>query len=338
MTTSVNRALFLLLAVVSFGVGVLVGVKHPVKNTTADSGGTSLQQEMDAHCAAALNDQLSKLSADDRKGETDQTFFSRKLHTCVLVDVSLDPKNAGAMNYVVSDLTYGFIAPPRWHHNESPLHVIRTDYGNYHHLHAEGYWAPVSSDPGQQPVSQANKVKLDCDYTPGRPIDDDSNVCTETEAYTQFSTIDTDTQTYHIASWNPDEVIATSSDRGLTGTTTTTLLIHPTANEIEVVDRTRMDEKQPSFSAGMAGKSFGDHYELHGGMYLFDTEGIFFNCNEDGVVTDMRFDVVQRYHGDVVYVPKSEWNAGSKANHKFTQQECEAAMQTKLTTMNKRVW
>jgi hypothetical protein len=44
----------------------------------------------------------------------------------------------------------------------------------------------------------------------------------------------------------------------------------------------------------------------------------------------MRFDVVQKYHGDVVYVPNSEWNAGSKADHKFTQQECDAAMQKKL--------
>jgi hypothetical protein len=91
-----------------------------------------------------------------------------------------------------------------------------------------------------------------------------------------------------------------------------------------------MDQKQPTFSKGMAGKSFGDHYELHGGMYLIDTEGVFFQCDEDGAVIDMRFDVVQKHQGDVVDVPNTEWNAGSKADHKFTQQECNGAMQKKL--------
>ena len=85
----------------------------------------------------------------------------------------------------------------------------------------------------------------------------------------------------------------------------------------------------------MAGKSFGDHYELNGGMYLLDTEGIFFQCNEDGVVIDMRFDVVEKHHGDVVDVPGTEWNAaGSKTNHKFTPQECSAAMQKKLEKLH----
>jgi hypothetical protein len=59
---------------------------------------------------------------------------------------------------------------------------------------------------------------------------------------------------------------------------------------------------------------------------LVDTQGVFFQYDEDGVVTDMRFDVVEKHHGDVVDVPGAEWNAGSKANHKFTPQECSAAM------------
>lgn len=88
-----------------------------------------------------------------------------------------------------------------------------------------------------------------------------------------------------------------------------------------------MDEKQPKLFDGMAGKSYGDHYELHGGMYLVDTEGVLFQCNDYGVFTDMRLDVVRNH---IVNVPESEWNAGSKADHKFTQQECAAAMQKKL--------
>ena len=234
------------------------------------------------------------------------------------------------MNYVVSDLTYGFVAPPKWHPGESPLHIIRTDVGNWHHLYAEGYWAPVSSGPGQQAVADANAVKLTCDYTEGKRIGDDSNVCTETQGYTQVASIQVDTQTYHIASWGRDEVIATDVERGLSGGTTTTLLIHPEANEVEIIDRTKMDEKQPKLFDGMAGKSYGDHYELEGGMYLFDTNGVLFQCDEYGVVTDMRFDVVNKYHGDVVNVQESEWNAGSRADHKFSQHECETAMQKKL--------
>jgi hypothetical protein len=74
---------------------------------------------MDAYCTAKLNDSLSKLSSEDKTRQTDQAFFSLKLHTCVQVEVISDPKDAGAMNYIVSDLTYGFVAPPKWHHNET---------------------------------------------------------------------------------------------------------------------------------------------------------------------------------------------------------------------------
>jgi hypothetical protein len=331
MKVSASRVLLPLCLVLSaLGVGIFLGEHLSLKNARPASD-ASFQQEMDAYCTAKLNDGLSNLSPDGEKGITHQSFFSRKLHTCVQVEVTLDPKDAGAMNYVVSDLTHGFVAPPKWHHSSDiPLHVIQTNYGSYHHLYAEGYWLPVSSDPGQQSVADSNAVKLSCEYTDGKRADDESNSCIETEGYTQFGSIQTDTQTYHIASWRSDEVIATNAQRGLSGSTTTTLLIHPESNEIEVVDRTNMNEKQPTFTKGMAGKSFGDHYELHGGMYLIDTQGVFFQCDEDGVVTDMRFDVVQKHHGDVVYVPSSEWNAGSKANHKFTQQECDAAMQKKL--------
>jgi hypothetical protein len=318
------------LAAVAFSGGILLGNKSSARSTLPVSD-ISFQRDMDSHCASKLDERyLSKLSADEKKGLTLRSFFSRKLHTCVHVEVTLDPKNAGAMNYVVSDLTYGFVAPARWHPNEEPLHIIRSDYGNWHHLYAEGYWAPVSSDPGQQPVAEANTVKLTCDYTEAKRIGDDSNICTETEGYIQIAAIRTDSQTYHIASWSRDEVVATDVERGSSGSTTTTLLIHPEANEVEVIDRTKMDEKPPKLFDGMAGKSYGDHYELHGGMYLLDTEGVFFQCDEDGVVTDMRFDAVQKYHGDVVNVPASEWNAGSKADHKFTQQACEADMEKKL--------
>jgi hypothetical protein len=312
---------------VALGVGFFVGAKHRPGDAPSVNK-TSYQHEMDAYCIAKLNDSLSKLSPDSRKMQTDQAFFSLKLHTCVQVEVISDPKDAGAMNYLVSDLTYGFVAPPKWHHTDRPLHVHVTDYGSDHHLFVEGYWMPTSSEPGQQSVSEANAVNLTCDYSNGRARDE--NVCTETQAYTQFGGIHTSTQTYHIASWSKDEVIATDAERGLSGATTTTLLIHPEANEIEILDRTKMDEKQPDFTKGMAGKSFGDHYELHGGMYLVDTQGVFFQCDEAGVVTDMRFDVVEKHHGDVVDVPGAEWNAGSKANHKFTPQECSAAMQKEL--------
>jgi hypothetical protein len=62
---------------------------------------------------------------------------------------------------------------------------------------------------------------------------DDANTCVETEGYTRFGTIDTDTQTFHIASWSPDEVIATDVERGLPGATSTTLVIYrPVALEI----------------------------------------------------------------------------------------------------------
>lgn len=303
----------------------LVGKKGPTANDA------SFQKEMDAYCTAKLNDSLSTLSPDDRKRETLQSFFSEKFHTCIQVDVTVDPKDAGAMNFLVSDLSYGFIAPPKWHPNEEPLHIAASNYGNYHHLYAEGYWAAVSPDPGQQSASQANAVKLSCDYSANRPIRDDANICTETEGYVLTAAIQTDSQTFHIASWSSDEVIATDAEQGLSGTTTTTLIIHPQANEIEVVDRTRMDEKQPTLFNGVAGKSFGDHYELKGGMYLIDTQGVLFQCDEDGVVTDMRLDVVESHHGDVVNVPEAEWNIGSKAVHKFTQQECETALRKKLS-------
>jgi hypothetical protein len=327
---SAKKILSLGVALVLFSAGVLLGMKHAVKNVPV-VGEISFQKEMDAYCSTKLNDSyVSKLSPDERKGLTDQSFFSPKLHTCVEVDVALDPKNPAAMSYAVSDLTYGFAAPPKWHPYEMPLHIIRSDYGNDHHLYMEGYWAPVSSDPGEQLVADANRVEITCDYSESRRIGDDAKVCTETQAYTQVAGIRADNQTYHIASWSRDEVIATDAERGLSGATTSTLLIHPEANDVEVIDRTKMDEKQPKPLDGMAGKSSGGHYELHGGMYLFDTEAAFFQCNEDGVVTDMRLDVVRKYHGDVVNVPASEWNAASKADHKFTQRECETAMQKKL--------
>jgi len=321
--------LSLVVVLVMFGAGVFLGVKHAGKSAPPVSE-ASFQNDMDAYCATQLNDRyLSKLSPDGRKGLTALSFFSRKLHTCVQVEVTLDPKNAGAMNYVVSDLTHNFIAPPKWHPHEHPLHITRTDMPNYHQLYMDGYWAPVSSDPGQQLVADANHVEISCFYYERR-MGDDADICTETQAYTQIGTVQADHQTYHIASWSPDEVIATDVEQAPLASTTTTLLIRPKANEVEVIDRTKMDEKQPKFSDGMAGKAFGGHYELRGGMYLLDTEGVLFQCDEDGVVTDMRFDVVKKYHGDVVNVPDSEWNAGSKADHKFTQRECETAMQKKL--------
>ena len=243
--------LSLILVLVMFGAGVLLGVKHAGKSAPLASE-TSFQKEMDAYCATTLNDSyLSKLSPDGRKGLTAQSFFSRRLHTCVQAEVDLDPKdpkNAEAMNYVVTDLTHDFVAPPSWHPSESPLHITRTDYPPYHNLNMEGYWAPVSSDPGQKPVADANSVKITCDYSERRRIGDDANVCTETQAYTQVAAIRADNQTYHIASWSPDEVIATDVEQGLSGATTTTLLIHPNANEVEIIDRTKMDEKQPKFT------------------------------------------------------------------------------------------
>jgi hypothetical protein len=247
---------------VALGVGFFVGAKHTPGDAPAVNR-MSYQHEMDAYCTAKLNDRLSKVSSDEKKGQTDQAFFSLKLHTCVQTEMISGSKDGGAMNYIVSDLTYGFVAPPKWHHSDSPLHVFRYDHGGYHHLSADGYWMPVSSEPGQQPVSDANAVKLTCEYTDGGPRD--ANTCTETEGYTQFGSVQTDIQTYHIASWSNDEVIATDAERGLSGATTTTLLIHPEANEVEIVDRTKMDEKQADFTKSMAGKSFGDHYELHGG-------------------------------------------------------------------------
>jgi hypothetical protein len=322
----------LVVAALIFGIGLLLGTKRTGQISTADS---SLQKDMDDYCTAQLNDRYpSKLSPDEKKKNvTDQSFFSRRLHTCIETEVTLDPKDAASMNYLATDLTDGFVAPPKWHHNEMPLHVISTDYGDHHHLYAEGYWAPVDSNPDKQLVAEANKVTLTCDFTEGRRTADDSNTCTETQAYMQLGTIDSDTQAYRIVSWSPDEIVATDVEKGLSGATSTTLVIHPQANEVEVIDRTKMDEKQPTLFNGMAGKSFGGEYELHGGMYLIDTEGVVFQCNEDGVVTDMRYDVVRKYHGDVVDVPSSEWNAASKADHKYTPQECEAAMQKKLAEL-----
>lgn len=314
----------------ALGLGYLVGVHRPDPGTLHASK-SSLEQEMDDRCTAKLNiDYLSKFNADERKGMTTRSFYSRKLHTCVLVDVFLDPKNAAAMNYTVSDFTYGFIAAPKWHPYDSPLHVSVTNYGRFRHLYAEGYWASSSSDPGQQLATDANAVKLTCDYTEGSRANDESNSCTETNGYIQTAAIRADSQEFHIASWNADEIIATDAERGLSGSTTSTLIIHPGANEIEVVDRTKMDEKQTTFTKGMAGKSSGGHYELHGGMYLIDTQATFFQCDEDGVVNDMRIDVVAKHNGDVVNVLNSEWNSGTKADHKFTQHECETAMQRKL--------
>jgi hypothetical protein len=335
MNLSKNRVWLMVVAFAMFGAGAVVGCKHLAQDT-APVGDASFQTEMDAYCTAALNDKyLSKLSADDRKGENDTAFFSRKLHTCVHVNVTSDLKNpATTKSYVVSDLTDGFTAPPKWHHSDSPLHVYQTNYGRSHHLSVEGSWLPVSDDPGQKPVADANVVKLTCDYTEGTRTDDETNMCTETEGYTQFGNLQTDTQTFHIASWASDEVIATDAEKGLTGSTTTTLLIHPNANQVEIVDRTRMKEKQPDLFKGAEGKSFGDHYELHGGMYLWDTQGVFFQCGEDGVTTDMRFEVVQRHHGDVVDVPRDEWNAAAKAGHKYTSHECEAALQNELAKLH----
>jgi hypothetical protein len=193
---------------VALSVGFFVGAKHPFGDAPAVNK-TSYQHEMDAYCTAKWNDSLSELSSEGKKGQTDQAFFSLKLHTCVQVEVISDPKDAGAMNYIVSDLTYGFVAPPKWHHIEISLDVHQMDFGSNHHLSAEGHWTPVSSESGQQP----NAVKLTCDYTDGGPRD--ANACTETQCYTQFGLIlHTDTQTYHIASWSHDEVIATDAERG----------------------------------------------------------------------------------------------------------------------------
>jgi hypothetical protein len=321
-----------LLALTIFGVGLVIAENHsPIRVLAADT--SPWEQNMDAFCAAKLNEKLPGLSADDRKRQTDTTFFSWKLHTCVQVETIQDPKDPGAMDYIVSDLTYGFIAPPKWHRSERPLHVYQSDIRSYHRLYAEGYWAPVSSDPGQQLVAEANAVKLDCDYSEANGPGSDSNTCTETDGYTQFGSIHADTQTYHVVSWSGDEVIATDVERGLSGSTTTTLIIHPTANEVEVFDSTRMDDKQPELTKGMSGKSFRDHHELHGGMYLLDTQGVLFQCDQDGAVVDMRLDIVDKHHGDVVDVPPVEWNAGAKATHKFNVQECSAALQRKLVEL-----
>jgi hypothetical protein len=136
MKVSASRVLpLLILALLALGIGVLLG-KHFTPEKTRPAHEASFQQDMDTYCTAKLNETLATLSADVRK--TERTFFSLKLHACVEVYHVSDPKDAGAMNYVVSDLTYGFVAPPNWHHSESPLHVYDTPIRSYHHLYAEG--------------------------------------------------------------------------------------------------------------------------------------------------------------------------------------------------------
>ena len=224
-------------------------------------------------------------------------------------------------------------SPPKWHPIELPLHISVPNYGADRHLYVEGYWSSVSSDPGQQSATDANTVKLTCDYG-DKSIGEAANACTETEGYAQFGSIHTDTQTYHVASWSPDEVIATDSEQGLSGTTATTLIIHPQANEIEIIDRTKMDEKQPALTKGLEGKSFGDHFELHGGMYALGTLNVLFQCDQEGIVTEMRLDVAQAHKGDVYSLKEDEWNSGSKSTKKYTSEECATAMKKKLEELH----
>jgi hypothetical protein len=314
----------------SLGLCFIVGCSH----TTANVKEPSFQQDMDAYCTAKLNTtELSKLSADDKKGVTYSVFFSRKLHTCVESFVAQDPKNASAMTYILSDLTRDFTPAPKWHPIELPLHVIQGNYGNDHYLYVQGYWASVSSKQGEQSASEANSVTLNCDYG-DKSLGDQANSCTEIEGYIQSNSLHSDTQTYHIASWSPDEVIATDSERGFAGGTTTTMIIHPQTNEIEIFDTTKMNEKQPDLMKGLEGKSYRDHYEFHGGMYALSASAVLFQCDEEGVITDMRLDVAQKYDGDVYDVPNAEWNAGSKSSSKYTAEQCEDAMEKKRKELN----
>ena len=332
MMVSFRRfAVPVILALVMLGVVLAIAKsRSPTMMSAADK--SPWQQNMDAFCATKLPEKLSRSSANDREGQTDTAFFSWKLHTCVEVRTTLDPKDSGAMNYTVSDLTYGFIAPPEWHTDEIPLHVSQSDIGTYHSIYAQGYWVTVS--PDQDLKGDANAVKLDCDYSEANRLGGDSNTCTETDAYTVLGRgLYTGTQTYHVVSWSGDEVIATDVERDLSGSTTTTLIIHPAANEIELVDRTRVNDKQPESTKSMSRKFFGHHLELHGGMYLFSTQDVLFDCDQDGAITDMRLDVAEKHHGDVVGVPSAEWNASAKATHKFTVQECSAALQKKLVEL-----
>ena len=173
-------------------------------------------------------------------------------------------------------------------------------------------------------MASANSVQLDCDYG-DKKLGEQADTCTEANGYVQFDSVHADTETFHVVSWSPEELIATDSERGLSGATSTTLIIHPNSNEIGIIDRTKMDQEQPALTKGMEGKSYGDHFELSGGMYAFATMKWLLQCDEDGIVTDMRLDVAQKHKGDVYDVPNAEWNTGSKAGAKYSAQQCDAA-------------
>jgi hypothetical protein len=153
------------LALLIFAAGLLFGLKRVSKGVRALNT-SSLQKEMDDYCLAQLNERyLFNLSPDAKNILKADSFFSGKLHTCVESNVTLDPKDAGAMNYVLSDLTSGFVAPPKWHHNDQRLKVVTTDDAYSHDLYSEGSWMPVSPDPDQRPIAEANKVKITCEYS-----------------------------------------------------------------------------------------------------------------------------------------------------------------------------
>ena len=69
-----------------------------------------------------------------------------------------------------------------------------------------------------------------------------------------------------------------------------------------------MDENNPSAWVVWLESFRGDHYEFHEGGICLIQDAVLFQCDEDAVVADLRFDAVKKYHGEVLNVPAFEWN------------------------------
>jgi hypothetical protein len=280
-----------------------------------------LLQKLNQYCAAKGQESLDKTQSYSRV----ESFFSPSLKTCVQVEVKSGDKD---FEYDVVDITHGFLDAPRLIKDPYPLQVTHSEYGQYAHAIAEGYWREMDDSPGKKLVSSV-AVSLSCDR--------DERLCKESQASIFGGLVSANLVEYKVSSWTADRIVADNDDDADSSSRCPTehrLTVDLKTNSVIVVDYPTTSSNKPECKAVNSASS----YTLQGGTMGIMGDNSIFNCSKDGINNTVT-SKVEALNGDVVEHPYTDYlddgSGGPAATnktpaHPFIQADCEKALNKKL--------
>ena len=279
-----------------------------------------LLHDLNQYCSAKGQGSLDKTQSYSRV----ESFFSPSLKTCVQVEVESGDKD---FEYVVLDITHGFLDAPRLVKSPHPLHVLHHEYDQFAaYASAEGYWKAMDDSPGKQLVSNV-AVKISCQR--------DERLCKENQASIFMGMVEPDLVEYKISSWTANGIAADNDDDDLSICPTGhRLTIDFKSNSVIVVDYPKTSSDRPECKAVNSASS----YTLQGGSIGYLGDDSIFNCSKDGINNAVT-SKVNALNGDVIEHPYTDYlddgSGGPAATnktpaHPFTQADCEKALGKKL--------